>query len=115
MGTFLLYYTDACLPGKEADRKGGEVLWLQPTFTLSPAQAPPAGVDLLEGLQNGLCIGKVLAGRGEDAPSVSLDGLGTELFISVWVARFADVHVIPATQYAESGGSLVARSLKPAG
>lgn len=44
-----------------------------------------------------------------------LDGLGTELFISVWVARFADVRVIPATQYAESGGSLVARSLKPAG
>lgn len=115
MGTFLLYYTDVCLPGKEADRKGGEVLWLQPTFALSPVQAPPAGVDLLEGLQNGLCIGKVLSGRGEDAPSVSLDGLGKELLIIVWAARFADVRVIPATQYAEGGGSLVARSLKPAG
>lgn len=88
-------------------------MWLQPTFALSPAQAPPTEVDLLEGLQNGLCIGKVLAGHREDAPSVSLDGLGKELLIRVWVARFADLCVFPATQYAEGGGSLVARSLKP--
>lgn len=88
-------------------------MWLQPTFALSPAQAPPTEVDLLEGLQNGLCIGKVLAGHREDAPSVSLDGLGKELLIRVWAARFADVCVFPATQYAEGGGSLVARSLKP--
>lgn len=43
-----------------------------------------------------------------------LDGLGKELLIRAWTARLADVCVIPATQYAEGGGSLVARSLKPA-
>lgn len=48
LGTFLLCYTDACLPGKEADTKGGEVFVAAAHTRLISSPGTSTGVELLK-------------------------------------------------------------------